>query len=240
MRRILLTLAACSLATCALVAAPARAQDDDAPSLDDIPHITALGTASATVAPDVARITVGVTTQEPTASEAAKENTAAARRLVEAAKAAGVAPSDLTTTSITLFEINTNLRQPDGSSRPERQGFKATAVFAIDVRDFSRVGPLTQTMIEGGANQFSGVGFRVEHPEATLDQLTVAAMRDARHQAGLLAGAAGVKVGRLLQVERPDQPAGAQPFARGDLDVPVASGTRTLSRAVEATYAIEP
>ncbi len=235
MRRIAATFAACLL-----LAVPARAQDDDAPGLDDIPHITALGTATAAVAPDVARITLGVTTQKSTASEAAKENAAAAQRLVEAAKAAGVAAGDLATTAINLFEVSASVRQPDGSFKPERQGFKATYLVAIDVRDFGRIGPLMQTLIDAGANQFNGVGFRVERPEATLDRLAGEAMRDARHRAGLLAEAAGVKVGRLLQVERPDQPASSQPVVRGDLDVPVASGTRTLGEAVEATYAIEP
>ena len=235
MRRIILALAACLF-----LAVPARAQDDDAPSLDDIPHITALGTAMAMVAPDVARFTIGVTTQEPTAAAAERENTAAAQRLVEAAKAAGVAPGDLATTTINLSEVNASVRQPDGSSKQERQGFKATYLVAIDVRDFGKVGPLMQALIEAGANQFSGADFRVEHPEATLDRLAGEAMRDARHQAGILADAAGVKVGRLLQVERPDQSAGAQPFVHGDLDMPVMAGTRTLSKAVEATYAIEP
>ena len=65
-------------------------------------------------------------------------------------------------------------------------------------------------------------------------------MRDARHQAGILADAAGVKLGRLLQVERPDQPAMARRSGQGDLDLPIEPGTRTLRKAVEATYAIEP
>ena len=219
----------------------AHAQDDDAQSLDDIPHITVLGTATATLMPDVARITIGVTTRKPTASEAEKENTAVAQRLVDAAKAAGVAPGDLTTTAIGLSEVNANVRQPDGSFKPEQQGFKATYLLAIDIRDFGKVGPLTQTMIEGGANQFSDVSFWVEHPEATLDRLSTAAMRDARQQAELLAGAAGVKGGRLLQVERPDEINSARRvvrFATGG--APVEPGTRTLTREVEATYAIEP
>ena len=225
-------------------AAPASAQDDDErPSVDDTPHITATGSATATLAPDIARLSLGVTTERPSAAEAARTNAEAAQRIIDAAKAAGVATSDLTTIAVSLFPVNEMVRQPDGTSKQEMHGFRATYILAVDVRDMAKAGALAQTLIDKGANQFNGLTFRVEHPEAALDKLRASAMRDAKRQAGILADAAGVKLGRLLQVEPPDCANGSPVNSRVmsmSAPMPVEAGQQTLRAEIEATYEIQP
>ena len=71
-----------------LAAGAARAQDDDdTPSLDDTPRITVAGSAAMEVVPDLATITLGVTNHKPTAKAAADATAAAARAIVDEAKA---------------------------------------------------------------------------------------------------------------------------------------------------------
>ena len=50
-----------------------------------------------------------------------------------------------------------------------------------------------------GANQMNGISFRIDTPEALLDDARKKAMADAKHKAELMAGEAGVVVGPPIE-----------------------------------------
>ncbi len=232
-------IATCLVAGCAPTPLP---KDTDATSIDDTPHITVLGEAVADVTPDTAEIRLGVTTEKPTAAEAWEAVSTLGQVLVDAAKATGVKPQDIGTTRIDLSQRYDTARQPDGTTTNVSRGFQASYMLRVRSSGFDKIGSLTQTLIAKGANSFEGVSFSSTHPEALRDKLRGEAMRDARHQAEILADAAGVKLGALLQVERPDQVGAAvRPLTRSlaAAAMPVEPGTQTMSAEVEATYAIE-
>lgn len=237
------TFAAFTLLASLALAPSARAQDDDQPSLDDIPHITVTGTAATAVVPDQAEIRVGIVVEKPTAQEAWDEDAGRIKDVVDAAKAAGVKPQDIATAGVNLFQEQQMVRQPDGSSRSEPKGFRASHELRIRVTQLEQIGSLTGTLIGKGANTFGGVSFSVARPEPIQDKLRGDALRDARHQAETLAAAAGVKLGRLLSIERPDRVVAVRPLVRarsaGPATMDVEPGTETLSAEVEASWAIE-
>ena len=234
-----------ALALLCWLAAPAGAyaQDDDGSPDDDIPHITVVGTAAAQVAPDVAEVRLSVAAQKPTAAEAWDADSTLTHGVVDAAKAAGIKPQNIGTTHVDLFQVFEEVRQPDGSDKREARGFRATQGLSIRLSELSKIGELTSALIAKGADTFEGVSFSLAQPDALQDRLRGEAMRNARHQAETLANAAGVKLGRLLRVERPDHPTAVQPLLRqrttGSATMSVEPGTETLSAEVEATYAIE-
>lgn len=225
------------------LASAACAQDDDQPSLDDTPHITVTGTAASAVVPDQAEIRVGVSVEKPTAQEAWDEAARRVKDVIDAAKTAGIKPQDIATTGVNLFQEQEMVRRPDGTSRSEPKGFRASHDLRIRVTELERIGSLTGTLIGKGAETFGGVSFSVAHPEPIQDKLRGDAMRDARHQAETFATAAGVKLGRLLSVERPDRAVAVRPQVRarnaGPATMDVEPGTATLSAEVEASWAIE-
>ena len=229
-----------------LAALPALAQDDDdSTSLDDIPHITIIGTAQADVAPDIATITLGVTTEAPTATAAADATAQKARAIIDAAKAQGVAAPDIATQSVTLQQTFDEIRDPHGNVTGQKpRGFSAENVIAIKVRDLTKAGALAELLITKGANRFDGISFGVENPDPVLAKLTGEAVKNALAQAQIAAEAAGVHLGRVLLIERPsaDSPrpmvfAGAARAAAPDM--PVEAGTTTLSREVEVSWALD-
>ena len=229
---------------CTLAAATGVcAQDDDGSSLDDTPHITVTGTAATSVVPDQAEIRLGVAVEKPTAQAAWDEDARRVKDVIDAAKFAGVKPQDIATSGVSLFQVNQLVRQPDGTSRDQPQGFRAAHELTIKVAALDSIGALTGTLIGKGADTFGGVSFSVAHPEPLQDKLRGDAMHDARHQAEILAAAAGVKLGRLLSVERPDRQVPVRPFVRarsaGPATMDVEPGTQTLSAEVEASWAIE-
>jgi uncharacterized protein YggE len=231
-----------------ICAAPVRAQEDDTPSLEDIPHITIVGTAETEVAPDLATITLGVTTERPTAKEAAGETAAKAGAVIAAAKAQGVGAPDIVTQSVTLTQTFDDIRDPQGQITGQRpRGFVAENVVAIRIRDLARAGALAELLIEKGANRFDGISFSVEHPAPILVRLTGEAVKNAQAQAAIAAEAAGMRLGRVLTMERPgadaDLPAPMR-VARGMLakaraPMPVEAGTTAFSTQMAVTWALD-
>ena len=235
--------AALGLLAAVALASTARAQDDDRPSLDAVPHITVTGTAATAVVPDQAEIRVGISVEKPSAQEAWDEDARRVKGVIDAAKTAGIKPQDIATAGVNLFQEQEVVRQPDGTSRSQPKGFRASHELRIRVVELERIGSLTGTLIGKGADTFGGVSFSVAHPEPIQDKLRGDAMRDARHQAETLAAAAGVKLGRLLSVERPDRQVSVRPQMRvraaGPATMDVEPGTETLSAEVEASWATE-
>jgi hypothetical protein len=112
-----------------------------------------------------------------------------------------------------------------------------------------KAGALAQSLIDKGATQFNGISFSVEHPERVMDTLLASAVRDAKRQAEIVAQAAGVKLGRVLLIERPEAKDGvvvhprAMPLAMaapGAASMPVEAGTETLRNEMQVTWAVEP
>ena len=240
-RPLLVTVAAICLLVGCTPAPVVPSDDDDTTSIDDTPHITVVGTAHTEVVPDTAVIRIGVSAEKPTAADAWESDSKLSRAVVDAAKAAGIGSPDIGTAQVDLAQQFDDVRQPDGTTKRTPRGFKASQSLTIKLTDFSKIGSLTQTLIDKGADSFEGVSFSNAPNGAVEDKLRGDAVRDARHQADILAKAAGVTLGRLLQIERPDQPGAARPFVRSLAanGMPIEPGTQTLSAEVEATYAIE-
>jgi uncharacterized protein YggE len=231
----------------------AHAQDDDSggTALDDIPHITITGEASTEEVPDIAEISLGVSTEKPRAVDAANETARIAHDLVEAAKAQGVESRDIRTQSVTLVQTFDNVNDANGHYIGRKpRGFSASNVIVLRVRALDKAGALAQSLIDKGATQLNGISFSVEHPERVMDTLLASAVRNAKRQAEIAAGAAGVKLGRVLLIERPEAKTGG-PLVRtaaphlamtgaAAASMPVEAGTQTLRTEMAVTWAVEP
>ncbi len=228
-----------------LPAVPAGSQEDDATTaIDDVPHITIVGTARRDVAPDLATLSLGVVNEAPGAAEAAQANADAAQGVVAAAQAAGVVVADIATRALTLEQTFDEVTDAAGRVTGRRpRGFAASHGYAIRVHDLAKLGTLVQNLVARGANRFDGVTFSLADPQPALDRLAAEAVGNAKRQAALVAEAAGVRLGRVLLVERPDETGGRPtPFAgvmRAAAPVPVEAGMQTLSAAMEVTFSVE-
>ena len=227
-------------------AGPALAQDDDRNAIDDTPHVTIVGVAEQDVVPDLATISLGVATAKPSARAASDANAATAQAIIAEAKAAGVPAADITTTSITLTQTFEDTHDSSGRFIERKpSGYEATEMLSIRMRDFAKVGVLAQELVEKGANRFDGIAFSVEKPEPILDRLTARAVETARRRAQIATDAAGVRLGRVVLIEKPsaaERSIGgpAMKMRVASAAVPVEAGTQTLAVEMEVTWAIEP
>ncbi|NBE06284.1 SIMPL domain-containing protein [Paragemmobacter ruber] len=219
----------------AVLASPVMADQHVSPAT-----ITVTGEGVVTAAPDLATVSLGVTTQGATAAEAMAANSASLAAVLERVKAAGVEDRDIQTSTLNL---NPNWSNSDGSSMPEIQGYVATNTLSIRVRDMAKLGPILDAAIADGANTLNGVSFGLAEPDPAMDEARKAAVAEARARAELLTGAAGVGLGRIVSISEsggyaPPMPMYRMEAAMADAPVPVAGGEVGVTAQVTITWEI--
>lgn len=228
------------LCVAAAIGGGARADDDG--SRRALPSIMVEGVASRDVAPDMAVVTLGVTTDRPKAQDASRENGRTVSGLIEEIAATGVPATDVTTVRATLSPL---YDAPKNGDTPRLRGFRATNTVEIRLRKLETAGDVAGRLVDLGANELQGIDLAVSDPEPILDDLRAAAARNARHRAELYADALGVKLGPVMLIQ-PE--AGAMPMERAfktampapmaATSVPVAAGTQKLEARVSVTFAL--
>ena len=223
--------------TLLLAASSAVRAEPSGALVDTIPSITVDGEAQREVAPDLATVTLGVVTDRASASQASVDNAQAAAAVVATARAAGLSDADIRTTGIGLAAVT------DQRDASKIKTFRASNQVSLRMRDLGKVGPLVGQLAAQGANDIDGIAFSVENPEPILDDLRGDAARDARRKAEIYAGAAGVKLGRILRIT-PDAGGFPVPMPRAyKLQMaapapapPVEAGTEALRAHVQVTW----
>ncbi|MDN5787395.1 SIMPL domain-containing protein [Pseudorhodobacter sp.] len=207
------------------------------------PSITITGEGMVEVKPDMATISLGVTTTAKTATEAMAANSAQLSTVLTNLKAAGVADKDLQTSGLSL-QPNWNNRSYASGSGNEITGYTASNQISVRVRDLSQLGGLLDAAITDGVNTLNGVTFGLTAPDPVLDAARKAAVANARHRAELLAEAAGVKLGSVVTISE-NGSYNPQPQYKGYASavaesVPVEAGALNLTASVTVVWALAP
>lgn len=231
------------LLAAALLAAPALAQmPAAAPPAATTLTVTAEGKVAR--APDVADLSAGVVTQAATATAAMSDNAQRMTAVVAALRKAGVADRDIQTAGLNL---NPQYRYVDNQP-PQLVGYQASNTVQVRVRDLKNMGHAIDALVASGANQVNGPNFRLDKPDAALDEARTKAVTAARARAALYASAAGMKVRRIVSINEaggyapPPYPA---PMVRATMamaekaDTPVAPGEVEQAVSVTVTFELE-
>lgn len=200
--------------------------------------VTGLGTVEA--APDMATISLGVQVSADTAAAALTANSQRIGAVLARLKAAGIAERDLQTSGLGL---GPQLDYSRNGQPPRVVGYEATNTLTVRVRDLARLGVVLDQAVADGANTLNGLSFGLDEPQAALDRARVAAVQDARRKAEMMAQAAGVALGAVLEMSE-STGGGPRPFFRAApmameaAAVPVEGGEVSLSVSVTITWEI--
>ena len=201
------------------------------------PMITVTGEGVVQIVPDIATLVIGVTTQGETAAEALSANSTALDAVMARLTAAGVQARDMQTSNLSL---NPNWTGYD-SSTPTISGYVAANMLTVRVRALDTIGAVLDAAVADGANTLNGLTFGLADPGPVLNEARKAAVVDARARAELLAGAAGVKLGRIISISEAGSPASPMPMFKleaSDAAVPVASGELGITAMITVFYEI--
>ncbi|WP_018631736.1 SIMPL domain-containing protein [Neomegalonema perideroedes] len=230
---------AAALAFSGLLAAPAAFADDRL--------ISVSGEGSATAAPDLATVSVGVQVQAESAQEAVAQNATRMTAVFEALKAAGIEDKNVQTSNFSLGPRYEWVQEGQGGGgRQVLRGYEATNTVNVRLTDLSKVGPTLDALVGAGANQSAGVNFDIENRDELLKAARREAALNARAKAQEYAETLGVTLGKLNglseQVSGPSFPvvafarAAAAPMAAPP--TPIAGGEQSISVTVTGTWQI--
>jgi uncharacterized protein YggE len=200
--------------------------------------------------PDEARLQLGVQSNAATAAAASRANRDKMTSVTAALARFGVRPDDLQTRNLTLQRIDYG---------PERGRFRADNLVEVKLRDMARVGEAVAAATEAGANLVGGPDLRISDREAASRSAYAAAYRAARSRAEAYAGAAGLRIARVLTIqdggeygvpqlygrtftgEAMAQAAAPPPVAPpAPPSAPFSAGVTTQEVRVRVDYALEP
>ena len=210
-----------------------------------IVRVSAVG--EATAAPDMAIVTFSVVRSDKTAQVAVDENSSAMNAVMAALKSEGVEAADLQTTNFSIYPQYRHSEPKDGVVEPpEVVGYEVTNTLTVRIRDIAKVGAILDQSVKLGINQGGQIVFTNDNPEEALTEARKQAVERALAKARTLTEAAGVKLGRVLQIdERTNAPMPPQPMFRMAMAkeasdaVPVAAGENTYSVSVDVTYTLD-
>lgn len=153
-------------------------------------------TGQVTRVPDLAIISAGVQTLQPTATAAIEQNATQMEKVRAALKRAGIADKDVQTSTISL---NPEYRYADNQP-PALTGYRASNSVSVKFRDLKRTGAILDALVKEGANQISGPNLTIEKPDEAYDEARVKAIAAGQARAELYARALGKRVVRLISV----------------------------------------
>ncbi|ANL66613.1 hypothetical protein AMC82_CH02988 [Rhizobium phaseoli] len=224
-------------------AAPAMAQE--AKPREAVISVTGDGESSVT--PDMAIVTLSVVKQAKTAREALDENNKAMKDVLDALKSGGIAERDLQTSGFSI-QPQYNYPQPvDGQQQqPQLIGYQTINAVTVRLRDLAKLGQVIDQSVTLGINQGGDIQFTNDKPETAIEEARKDAVAEAVKKAKTLSEAAGVKLGRIIEINENEPRPLPQPAYRAtmmkeaDAAVPVQAGETTYNVSVTVTFAIEP
>ncbi len=233
------------LAGSLLLALPFAARAADAPAAREA-TITVSGSGDAHATPDMAIITLSVTKQEASARASLDANNAAMGKVLEALKADGIAARDLQTSGFSIQPVYVYPQSTDGTARPpELSGYQTTNALTIRLRDLARAGAVIDKSVTLGINQGGDIRFTNEDIKPVLKAARENAVKDAMEKAKDLTAAAGVNLGRIIEINESTAPApvplpmmAMAKDSEAGRSVPMAPGENTYSASVTITFAL--
>ncbi|MBC2804811.1 SIMPL domain-containing protein [Rhizobium ruizarguesonis] len=211
------------------------------------PVISVTGDGESSIAPDMAVVNFAVVKQAKTAREALDENNKAMNDVLAALKSGGIAERDLQTSGFSI-QPQYNYPQPvDGQQQqPQLIGYQTINSITVRLRDLAKLGEVIDQSVSLGINQGGDIQFTNDKPDAVIDEARKNAVASAVKKAKTLSEAAGVKLGRILEINENVPRAMPQPVYRAtmmkeasDAAVPVQSGENNYNVSVTVTFAIE-
>lgn len=198
----------------------------------------ATGEGKAAVAPDVALTSLGLTITHSTVAAAQEEANRVINSINQALKQGGVGDKDIRTQNYSIYP------QYDYSAGQRVTGYTVNATLEVKFTDFAKLETAIDSAVSLGANQVGGVTFTLSD-ETRLkaeDQARSEAVAKAKAKAESLSRAAGVKLGRIINVyestNQPPVPLYRSLEASLDSDIAVAEPTQIEPGSTEVTLSV--
>jgi len=203
-------------------------------------EISVSGTGAINVNPDVAYISLGVSTKGIDPKATLEENNRSIAAVISAVREKGVAEKDIRTTDFNMYpDYNYGLSE----FKDQILGYTVSNNVSIVVRDITVVGDVLGAAADAGANVSGGVQFGMLDNSEAYNEALGLAIKNAVGKAEAIAGALGKSIGSPSSVSEAVNYYSPYYAAAENLSmnaavgsVPVQTGKLTVSANVQMVY----
>jgi len=206
--------------------------------------ITVSGEAHDDFQPDMAMLSVVLTSRDPQLAAAKKQNDQQVESLLNVVGKLRLPKEKLTTSNI---YINPEYRY-DKQNQQKLTGYVVSRNIRIEINDMSLQEKILGALVEANISQVNGMDFRLAQPERHAMGLRTRAFQQARERAAALAEASGSRLGPPLQIQvgnaQPPMPQPMMAMAARSMEADAASvaptvpGAVALQETVTVTFAL--
>ena len=219
---------------------PASAQDNE-----NISKLIVQGEGKVFAAPDMVTIVLGVETRNASAAGAVAENAMLMSNTTNALLEAGIEEKDIQTSTYSLT-TRPEEEPPVAADREEDEEitppeFIATNRVTVRLNNTEDVGKVLDAAVAAGSNNIQSISFDLRDPSPEKDRALTLAIEDASRKAGVAASAAGVELGRIMEVSEGYSFVSARSeaaFALAAPTTPISPGELEVTASVTMTYEI--
>ena len=164
-RQWLTALAATTIIVAVLVASVPASQTQvfaqQVPATLNEKTVSATGTATTSVDPDLLNINFGVETEAKTAKEAMNANSEAMAQIVAAIKKLGITEDELGTSGFNIYLVYKDITDPTTGIylRSELSGYRVSNILHVKTTQLTLASSILDVAVEAGANRVDGVYF---------------------------------------------------------------------------------
>jgi uncharacterized protein YggE len=203
------------------------------------PTVRASGEATVTVAPDEARINIGVVTQAPTAEAAGAENARRAEAVVTRLRALLGASGEVKTIN---YSISPNYDY-QAKAPPVITGYTANNTVQVRIDHLEDTGKVIDAVTQNGANAINGIQFMLKDDRAVRAEALGKAAEQAKTNAEAIASALGLEVTGVVSAETGEavtpRPIYTMMATQARASTPVSPGTIDVHATVTVTLAVK-
>ena len=197
------------------------------------------GRGTAVAAPDRASISIGVTTHAKDAAAAQSENTTCAQSIIAGIKLLGIDAKDIQTSNYSFrptYSYSENREQ-------EINGYTVDNTILVTIKDIDLIGKVIDTALNHGANQINSLDFQIANTNDLRKTALLAAIRDAREKADIIASGLGHRIVGIQHVSEntgsfQSRKYNSMMLAEASMDaaVPIESGAVSLDANVHIEF----
>lgn len=195
------------------------------------------GKGSVKISPDIATISIGVSTQDMSLETAQRENARITQQVINSIKQLGIPARDIQTQAYT---ITPEYDYVDG--KQVFRGYRVLNSLKVIVREVQRVGLVIDTAVRNGANVVDNISFSSSDTARLYEQALKLAIEDAQGKARAITEKLNVRLNTIPieiveQITPESRPFfGVAAMKAAEASTPIEAGEIEIIARIEATF----
>ncbi len=144
--------------------------------------MTVTGVGSVSAQPNVAKINLGVETQDEELTKAQQDNAQTLNKVIDSLVQMGIPREDIQTVDYFIYP---QYDYVDG--KQEFRGYQVTHTIQVTIKDLSQTGKVIDTAVQNGANRVSNIEFTIDNPQQYYKRALNRALENAVSKAKTIA-----------------------------------------------------